>query len=297
MTATRPPRRRAGRSSAAAAETLQRLTAARADLDAAVVERRRREDALIEQYAAASGEIADVVARRDAALADLDRRTREIRDAAAAELAEIQARQQQVLVELNHHRTLEELSTWFGVPEKRLRQILRAHRASGDVAGAAGGSDRSDDVAEPRPPSPPGVAEVPVAEPAPAPTTSVAATAHRHRRHLLPHQLRFRVASIRPAPSRPPAPADRCGEEGTRSPLAHARLATRRPRASFVRPTRRRPPRGRRHTLHALAPVAGWNAGAESGARTSPMTDLAPLADAPTGPEERGYGRERLKPS
>ena len=105
MTATRPPRRRAGRSSAAAAETLQRLTAARADLDAAVVERRRREDALIEQYAAASGEIADVVARRDAALADLDRRTREIRDAAAAELAEIQARQQQVLVELNHHRT------------------------------------------------------------------------------------------------------------------------------------------------------------------------------------------------
>ena len=169
MTATRPPRRRAGRSSAAAAETLQRLTAARADLDAAVVERRRREDALIEQYAAASGEIADVVARRDAALADLDRRTREIRDAAAAELAEIQARQQQVLVELNHHRSLEELSTWFGVPEKRLRQILRAHRASGDVAG---GSDRSDDVAEPRPPSPPGVAEVPVAKPAPAPTTS-----------------------------------------------------------------------------------------------------------------------------
>jgi hypothetical protein len=148
------------------------LTAARADLDAAVVQRRRREDALIEQYAAASGQTADVVARRDAALADLDRRTREIRDAAAAELDEIQARQQQVLVELNHHRTLEELSTWFAVPEKRLRQILRAHRASGDMAGG----DRSDHVAEPRPPSPPSppsVAEVPMPESGPAVTTSV----------------------------------------------------------------------------------------------------------------------------
>jgi hypothetical protein len=174
VTATRPPRRRAGRSSTAAAETLQRLTAARADLDAPVVQRRRREDALIEQYAAASGQTADVVARRDAALAGLDRRTREIRDAAGAELDEIQARQQQVLVELNHHRTLEELSTWFGVPEKRLRQVLRAHRASGGVAGAAGGSDGSDEVLKPRSPSPPGVAEVPVPESAPAPTTSVA---------------------------------------------------------------------------------------------------------------------------
>jgi ABC-type transporter Mla subunit MlaD len=169
VTATRTPRRRAGRSSAAAAETLQRLTAARADLDAAVVQRRRREDALIEQYAAASGQTADVVARRDAALADLDRRTREIQDAAAAELDEIQARQQQVLVELNHHRTLEELSTWFAVPEKRLRQILRAHRASGNVAGG----DRSDHVAEPRPPSPPSPAEVPMPESGPAVTTSV----------------------------------------------------------------------------------------------------------------------------
>jgi ABC-type transporter Mla subunit MlaD len=220
VTATRPPRRRAGRSSAAAAETLQRLTAARADLDAAVVERRRREDALIEQYAAASGEIADVVARRDAALADLARRTREIRDGAAAELDEIQARQQQVLVELNHHRTLEELSTWFGVPEKRLRQILRAHRASGDMAGASGGSDRSDDVPEPRapsPPRPPGVAEVPVAEPAPAVTTSVAGNGAPSPATPAPAQPTLRAASIRPAPSWPPGPADRPHESAFRA--------------------------------------------------------------------------------
>jgi hypothetical protein len=113
-----------------------------------------------------------------------------------------------VLVELNHHRSLEELSTWFGVPEKRLRQLLRAHRTSGGVAGVTGPTtwpncgrarrawQRCRWLSRPR------------RKPHPL------RTVHRHRRHLPPHQLRLRVARVRPAPSRPPAPGDRFAPDG-----------------------------------------------------------------------------------
>ena len=166
MTAARPHHRRARRSSPTAAETLQRLTAARDDLDAGAAERRRREDLLIQQYAVASGDAADVVARRDATLANLDRRAREVRDAAAAELAAVEARQQQVLVQLHDHRTAEELSAWFGLPPKRLRQILRPDRGSGAAGAAAGDEHRSADLADPPTPTPPASGGVPVSEPA-----------------------------------------------------------------------------------------------------------------------------------
>ena len=163
MTASRPTRRRSRGGSPAAAEALARLTAAREHLDADAAERRRREDALIQDFATATGEAADVAARRDAALAELDRQIRAVHDQAAAALAAVQARKEEVLVQLYAHRTAEELAAWFGLPPKRLRHILRTRRANPNGPGVA---HRCDGPIDPEPPTDPASGPAPADDPA-----------------------------------------------------------------------------------------------------------------------------------
>ena len=111
MTApARRPRRRSRHG--AESPTLARLAAAREQLDAEIVERRRREDEQLTEYAAATDAVTEAEARRDAALADLERQATQVREAAEQELATLEARQGAVLVALHADRTAEELATW-----------------------------------------------------------------------------------------------------------------------------------------------------------------------------------------
>ncbi|MDN5749407.1 MAG: translation initiation factor IF-2 [Pseudonocardia sp.] len=128
MTATNTRRRRARRDDPAAAR-LAELTAARDRLDADQAERRRREDAALAAYAAAAGEVEDVVAARDRSLADLDRQREKVHTGADQQLAEIQARQSAVLAELTElGRPAEDLAVLVDIPVKRVRVLLREHR-------------------------------------------------------------------------------------------------------------------------------------------------------------------------
>jgi hypothetical protein len=136
MTApARRPRRRPG--GCAGSETLARLTAAREQLDAALVARRRREDELLTEYAVVTDAVTDAEARRDQALADLERQAAEIRAAAEQELATLEARQGAVLVALHGDRTAEELAHLVTLPLRRVRTLLRAQRDPDEPADAA----------------------------------------------------------------------------------------------------------------------------------------------------------------
>ena len=127
MTApARRPRRRSGHG--AESPTLARLAAAREQLDAEIVERRRREDEQLTEYAAATDAVTEAEARRDAALADLERQATQVREAAEQELATLEARRGAVLVALHADRTAEELATLVSLPLRRVRTLLRTHR-------------------------------------------------------------------------------------------------------------------------------------------------------------------------
>lgn len=129
----RPRRQRATGNGPEQGEQLARLTASRDRLDAAQTERRRREDTALGQYAAAAGEADAVIARRDAALAELDRRSTAVHDQAAAELAVLAERQSGVLAELAElGRRAEDLAALFDLPVKRVRALLQQHRAPAD---------------------------------------------------------------------------------------------------------------------------------------------------------------------
>ena len=127
MPPPRSTRRRSRGGSPVAAQVLAQLTAARDQLDAAA-DRRRREDELLREWATAAGDAAHTVARRDAALADLERQRQAVLDAAAAETAAADTRQAAALAELTRFRTAEEIGALVGMNEKRVRQIVRAHR-------------------------------------------------------------------------------------------------------------------------------------------------------------------------
>ena len=105
-----------------------RLAAARERLDAEIVERRRREDGLLTEYAAATDAVTEAEARRDAALAELERRAAEVRATAEQELATLEARQGAVLAALHGDRTAEELAHLVALPLRRVRTLLRSHR-------------------------------------------------------------------------------------------------------------------------------------------------------------------------
>jgi small-conductance mechanosensitive channel len=119
------------RRSPAEQQRLERLTAARDQLDAAAAERRRREDEALAGYAARAGEADEVIAARDVALADLDRQRQAVIDGAATKLADIDARKTAVLAVLNElGRSAEELSALFEIPVKKVRALLRTQRRS-----------------------------------------------------------------------------------------------------------------------------------------------------------------------
>ena len=127
MTApARRPRRRSGNGTES--PTLARLAVARERLDAEIVERRRREDGLLTEYAAATDAVTEAEARRDAALAELERRAAEVRATAEQELATLEARQGAVLAALHGDRTAEELAHLVALPLRRVRTLLRSHR-------------------------------------------------------------------------------------------------------------------------------------------------------------------------
>lgn len=112
-------------------EQAERLAAARDELDARQVERRKREDEGFARYAAADLDAEKVTKERDAALADLDRQRERVHAAAEAKLADIEDRQRDVLAELNRGaRSAEDLATLFGLPLKRVRTLLRAAKAA-----------------------------------------------------------------------------------------------------------------------------------------------------------------------
>ena len=126
-TSTRRARRRPV--GGAGSHTLARLAAAREQLDADLVAQRRREDELLAEYAAVADTAAAVAARRDAALADLDRQAAQVRAAADRELSALEAQQGAVLVAMHTRRSADSLAKLVGLPVKQVRGLLRTHRA------------------------------------------------------------------------------------------------------------------------------------------------------------------------
>ena len=139
-TSTRRARRRPG--GGAGSHTLARLAAAREQLDADIVAQRRREDELLAEYAAVADAAAAVAARRDAALADLDRQAAQVRAAADRELSVLEAQQGAVLVALHARRSADSLAKLVGLPVKQVRGLLRTHRAPAQASPAGDGGTR-----------------------------------------------------------------------------------------------------------------------------------------------------------
>ena len=105
------------------------LAAARDRLDAEEAERRRREDEAFERYARADADAAQIVAERDATLADLESQAQRTRDAATASLGEVEARQREILAEFHAGgRKADDLAAMFGLAVKRVRTLLRQAR-------------------------------------------------------------------------------------------------------------------------------------------------------------------------
>jgi hypothetical protein len=139
-TSTRRARRRPG--GGAGSHTLARLAAAREQLDADIVAQRRREDELLAEYAAVADAAAAVAARRDAALADLDRQAAQVRAAADRELSVLEAQRGAVLVAMHARRSADSLAKLVGLPVKQVRGLLRAHRAPAQARPAGDGGTR-----------------------------------------------------------------------------------------------------------------------------------------------------------
>ena len=139
-TSTRRARRRPG--GGAGSDTLARLVAAREQLDADIVAQRRREDELLAEYAAVADAAGAVAARRDAALADLDRQAAQVRAAADRELSALEAQQGAVLVAMHAHRPADGLANLVDLPVKQVRGLLRTHRAPAQASPAGDGGTR-----------------------------------------------------------------------------------------------------------------------------------------------------------
>ena len=139
-TSTRRARRRSG--GGAGSHTLARLAAAREQLDADIVAQRRREDELLAEYAAVADAAAAVAARRDAALADLDRQAAQVRAAADRELSVLEGQQGAVLVAMHARRSADSLAKLVGLPVKQVRGLLRTHRAPAQASPAGDGGTR-----------------------------------------------------------------------------------------------------------------------------------------------------------
>jgi hypothetical protein len=158
-TSTRRARRRPG--GGAGSHTLARLAAAREQLDADLVAQRRREDELLAEYAAVADAAAAVAARRDAALADLDRQAAQVRAAADRELSVLEGQQGAVLVALHARRSADSLAKLVGLSVKQVRGLLRIHRAPAQPSPAGDGGTGRGVAPVPTPTSGPELAHPP----------------------------------------------------------------------------------------------------------------------------------------
>jgi len=127
MTAEKKPRRT--RRTASGADELAALRARRAELDARDVERRRREDAALERYARAAGEVRKARAAAEARAVELERRAAAERAKATEVEREQEAAQAAALLELHElGRNADDLAALTGVPVKKVRAMIRAAR-------------------------------------------------------------------------------------------------------------------------------------------------------------------------
>ncbi|GAA1388601.1 hypothetical protein GCM10009613_26190 [Pseudonocardia kongjuensis] len=123
------------------------IAAARDRLDADQAERRRREDEAFARYARADRDAEQIVADRDAVIADLEQRRRDAEGEAQKRLEEVETRQREVLAELHREgRKAEDLAAMFELSVKRVRGHLRQARR------ASGATDAPTVAASPKPP-------------------------------------------------------------------------------------------------------------------------------------------------
>ncbi|MBN9753902.1 hypothetical protein Ae406Ps2_6012c [Pseudonocardia sp. Ae406_Ps2] len=141
---SRTRRRPEGR---AARHALAQLTEARDAVDARLEDRRRRENVLLERYAATLAEQQRVEDELTAGLGRLAR----LRADTDQQLAAIEADRGDVLVGLNAEgRSAEDLAQIAGLPLKRVRTILRSKKQPADGVATSDDSERTQAPA-PRP--------------------------------------------------------------------------------------------------------------------------------------------------
>ncbi|GAA1870016.1 hypothetical protein [Pseudonocardia alni] len=129
----------------AARHALAQLTEARDAVDARLEDRRRRENTLLERYAATLVEQQRVEEELTSGLARLQEEEARLRAHTDQQLAAIEAERGDVLWGLNAEgRSAEDLAQIAGLPLKRVRTILRS-RKNGDDSAAT--SDNGEHVA------------------------------------------------------------------------------------------------------------------------------------------------------
>lgn len=123
-----PGRRRAR---GAVAQRVDDLSSRRDALDVEQEQRRIREDAALQRWAGLTVQRDEIESARDVELERLDVERAQIRDEAARRIVDAEADQATVLLELNcDGRTVDQLSTLFGLSLKQVRDMLRVARSA-----------------------------------------------------------------------------------------------------------------------------------------------------------------------
>ena len=148
MSTSRSPRRRPQPASSVPPDELARLRAARDELDAIDTDHRSREDNLLAEYLSAKTEVADIKARRDAAITDLDAKRCAIVDNAEQALADAEQRQAAAVAQLSQRRSAQKLMALLGLSRRRVDTLIHLHRAQSapepGPARVADGTDEAD---------------------------------------------------------------------------------------------------------------------------------------------------------
>lgn len=132
MTTSRPRRPRARTTPAAAAAQLERVKAARDELDARSADQQRQEDTLIAAYLAAEHDKTTAIAARDARVAELQQHIATLNQETEQELAAAEQRARAALAGLSKTRSAPQLSTMLDLKVKQIRARLRAHNNPGN---------------------------------------------------------------------------------------------------------------------------------------------------------------------
>lgn len=194
MTTPRHDHRRTRRRATAQplSDELARALARRDELDAATAEDRDREAELVAEYFSTVAEEADIRARHDAALAELDDRRRAIADDADQAVAVTEKRRAAVVTALNKRRSVQHLVTMLGQPRRRIDKLIRLHTGQDapqktvpsdrEMAPGSDGADPAADSTADRspsttahPPRPPEPSAEPASATAPAPEAALPA--------------------------------------------------------------------------------------------------------------------------